>query len=102
MCPIGYDPNREDVLEQAGAYKSLTVSTTAVELKVGATVLAARQAVTIMPIDRDIFWGYDSSVTVANGTKIFKGQFLMLPIGPAVSIYLIAAGSTDVRVGELS
>ena len=100
--PIGYDPNREDVLEVGAVYKSLTVSTSAVELKVGASALATRQAVTLLPIDRDIYWGYDSSVTTANGTKLFKGQFLMIPIGPTVTVYLISTGSTDVRIGELS
>jgi hypothetical protein len=101
--PIGYDPNREDVLEQSASYGTLTVGTSAVELKVGGSALTNRQAITMLPITRDIYWGYNSSVTTSTGTKLFKGQFLMLPIGPSVTVYLIAASAgTDVRIGELS
>lgn len=91
-----------DVLNSQGVYGTLTVGTTAVELKVGASPISDRQAVTMQAMDNAIYWGYNSSVTTSTGTRIFKDQFIMLPIGPDVSVYLIANGAgKNVRIGEL-
>jgi hypothetical protein len=95
--------HRIDVLDSVGLYAELTVGTTPVELKVGGTALVDRQAVTMRPKDNAIYWGYDSSVTTTTGTRIYKDEFLMLPIGDNISVYLIAndAGKL-VSIGELS
>jgi len=60
-----------------GVYGEITIGTSAVEIKVGASRLARRVLVTMQPVDRDMYCGYDSSVTVANGTKIFKSQLVI-------------------------
>jgi len=92
-----------DVLNSDGNQASLTVGTSAVELKVGASPMDLRQAVTMQPKDTGVFWGYTSGVTTSTGTELFKDQFLMLPIGPEVSVYLVATGSgKEVRIGELA
>lgn len=100
---FGFNPDRLDVLGKGAAYGSITVGTIAVELKVGASPLDGRQAVHMMAMDNAVYWGYDSSVTVSTGTRLYKGQFILLPIGDGVSVYLIANGAgKDVRIGELA
>jgi len=95
--------NYIDVLNSEGKYASLSVGLTAVELKVGASVLDKRQAVTIQPNDNGLYYGFDASVTTTTGTKLFKNQFLMLPIGPDIPVYLIADGAgKSARIGELA
>ena len=92
-----------DILNDGAVYKALTVGTTAVELKVGASVLPLRRFITMQANDNSIYWGYDSSVTTSNGTRIFKDQFIALPIGAGTTVFLIADGAgKTVRIGELA
>jgi len=92
-----------DVLNGEGVNGALTVGLTAVELKVGASVLNNRQSVTMQARDNNIYWGYSNAVTTSNGTQLFKNQFLLLPIGAEVSVWLIADGAgKEVRIGELA
>lgn len=89
-------------LDGPGLYGSLSVSTTAVEVKVGASVDEDRQVVTVQPLDGDIYYGYNSSVTTSTGTKIFQGQFFPFEASRRLSIYLIAeSGTVDVRITEV-
>lgn len=100
---IGDSSKVTEALNTSAVYGSLTVGTTAVEVKVGGSVLANRKTVTLQPKDNKIFWGYDSSVTVSNGTQVFKDQFMPLPVGANISIWLISDGAgRDVRIGEIA
>lgn len=83
-------------------YGALTVGTSAIELKVGASPLAERKVVTAQPLSGEIFWGFDSSVTVTTGKKIFRGQDWSKEMGPTQSVFLIAATSINVRITEES
>lgn len=95
--------NYIDVLNSEGVYSSLTVGTSPVELKVGASPIENRQAITMQANDNAIYWGYSNSVTTTTGTRIFKDQFFMLPIGSEVGVWLVADGADkSVRIGELS
>src|SRR5437773_1071325 len=92
-----------DFVNVSGVYGTLTVGTSAVLLKVGGSALTNRRYVTIQPKADKVYWGYDSSVTTSTGTQAFKDQTIILPIGPTITVYLIADGSgRDVRIGELS
>lgn len=95
--------DRFDVLNGDAVYGEITVGTTAVEVKVGGSPLADRRMVHITPKDNQVFWGYDSSVTTSTGTRVWKEQTVFLPVGPDISIYLIAndAGKT-VSIAELA
>lgn len=96
-------PHLYDVLNSEGLYSTITVGTTPIELKVGSTALSKRQAITIQPDDNEIYWGYSNSVSTSNGTRIFKNQFIMLPIGEDIKVWLVANSSGKiVRIGELS
>lgn len=89
-------------LDGPAEYTDLDVSTSAVELKVGASVASYRQAVLIQPVDGEVYYGFDSSVTTSTGFKVFKNQTLFLGVGKDVDVYLIAAsGTVDVRIAEI-
>lgn len=101
--------NVEDQLDQVihglnstGVNGPITVSTTAVEAKVGGARLAGRKLLTILNNGSlDIYYGYSAGVTVANGTPIAKNQLATFNIGDALGVYLVAAsGSHNVRITE--
>jgi len=90
-------------LDGPAVYGNISVITTAIEAKVGTSVLAERSVVTVQPIDGDIYYGYDNSVTITTGTKIIEGQTWPFEAGEQLHIYLIAeAGTVDVRITEVS
>lgn len=92
-----------DTLNSDAVYGTVTVGLTPVELKVGANVLADRRLVTIQPEANKVYWGYDNSVTISNGTRVFKDQFMPLAVGDEISIWLVADGAGKVvRIGELA
>lgn len=92
----------QEVMNIGGQFQSLTVSTTAV-LAIGAgSVLANRKLLVVTPTTGTIFWGTSSAVTAATGTPLVSTQNLFLSVGPAVTIFLIAAASTTVIVQEIA
>lgn len=92
-----------DTLNSDAVYGTITVGTTPVEVKVGASVLERRKLVTIQPKDNKVFWGYSNSVTISNGTQVFKDQFMPIAVGDEISVWLVADGAgKDVRIGELA
>jgi len=89
-------------LNGPAVYNNMNVTTTAVEVKVGASPLEERKILTVQPIDGDIYFGYDSSVTASTGTKIFQGQFFPFEAEASLSIYVIAgSGTVDTRITEV-
>jgi hypothetical protein len=91
----------DDVARTSALYAELTVGTSAVELKVGASALANRKYVTMRPKDNTIYFGFSNAVTSTTGMKMFKDEFYMLPVG--VAVWLIADGaSKKISIGELS
>lgn len=91
-------------IDGPGVYGTISVGTTAVEAKVGASVEESRKVVTIQPMGNKVYYGLDSSVTTATGTRIFKNQILELNYYETVSIWLISddAGGVDCRITEVS
>lgn len=85
-----------------GVQGAVTVSTTAVEVKVGVSRLANRKSLTAHNnSSATLYWGYTSGVTVANGTPLFKDQFISWDVGEDQPIFMIAgSGSNNVRVTE--
>lgn len=84
-------------------YTNLSVTTTAAEAKVGASALDERKVIGIQPLDGDIFWGYDSSVTSTTGHKIYQDVYVEIEASEQLSVYLVAAsGSIDVRISEIA
>lgn len=92
-----------DTINTSGIYKTLTVTTTAIEVKVGASRLADRKLVTLDNTSNNtLYWGYDSSVTTSNFCgRIFKDQQASWGVGANVSIFVIApSGSNAVQISE--
>lgn len=87
-------------LNTGGQYRAQSVTTTAGEALGAATILTNRKLLTITPTTGVVYWGYNSSVTTANGTPIFKNQTLALSASDIVHIYLIAASTIDCRISE--
>jgi hypothetical protein len=94
------DVRSADCLHSGGLEGSLSVSTSAVELKVGGSKLANRKLVTAIP-DGTIYWGYTSGVTTSTGTQIYKDQYVIWSADDTCTIYLItASGTKNVRITE--
>ena len=86
-----------------GVHGAISVSTTPVEVKVGASALSERTMVTIQPLDGDIYYGYDNSVSSSNGTKIFENQTEPFEAGDQLTIWVVAeSGTVDVRITEVA
>lgn len=103
--PVGSSPNQDilarDTINTAGVYGSVTIGTSAVEAKIGASKLINRKSLTITPITNTVYWGYDSSVTTSNGTPIFKSSTFSFDYN--ISIFVISpTASNDIRITEAS
>ena len=95
---------RDDVLDGSYLTGTVSVSTTAVEAKVGATPLTARESLLVYnPGPRIIYYG-PVGVTTGTGFPLAVGQTLQLSVGDTVSVFLITtSGSTvDARIQELA
>lgn len=92
-----------DTLNSTSAYSSLTVGTSAVELKVGGSRLANRKTLFFQNTSGGtLFFGFSSSVTTANGQPVQKNQLIQLTVGDSVQVWLIASASgQDVRIMEV-
>ena len=88
-------------LDGPGVHGAISVTSTPVELKVGASVLEERTIVTMKPLNGDIYYGYSNAVTVATGTLVKKGQFWPLEAGDSLSVWLVSAGTVDTRITEV-
>ena len=87
-------------------FKKVTVGTTPVEVKVGASVLANRHSVLIQNLDDSVllYVGNDDvNATTGNGYVIFpKGTSLNDNIASTLSIYVVAPSNISVILGELA
>jgi len=84
-----------DGLKSGGVYGAvtMTLANTAYEAKFGGTRLAGRKAIHVAIMTNGVYWGLDSSVTVANGTPTAMGQALVFTADPSSSftIFLVCA-----------
>lgn len=82
---------------------NLVTASTAYEAKVGATRLAARKSVVIQATDGDMYWGYNSSVTSATGTLLYKNQTIEFACDPGSTfqVYLVSIlANKNARIAE--
>jgi hypothetical protein len=89
-----------DFIDDSIAFGAITVGTTAVACRIGASILTGRKAISINNRGpRSVYYG-GSGVTIASGTEVSRGEKAFLPIGN-VEIYLISdVAGQDVRVIE--
>lgn len=97
---VSFD-DREDGVSVGGAYTVLTIGTTPVELKVGATALSGRIGLLIRSLSNTIYLGFDNSVTSATGFPLLKNEVSSLSANNAV--WAVASGpSRQVAIMEFS
>ena len=88
-------------LNGPATHGSINVTTTAIEVKVGASPFEERKVITIQPLDGVVYYGYDNTVTSSTGTKLFKSIVFPLEASPSLSVWIIAGtGTVDVRITE--
>lgn len=91
-----------DILNAAGVYGALTVGTSALELKVGASALSGRKFLTVQNLSSsDIYWGFNSSVTVSTGLVIPKKTERTFSVSDSVAVWVIGPNAgLDCRIAE--
>jgi len=82
---------------QQGLSGVLNLTTTAQELKVGASALVNRKTIEMQALDKNVTWGYNTNCEF----DLFKNQFFALPAGENCTLYLKAStGTAAVAVSE--
>ncbi len=99
--------SRLEIIDSAnlgtGTQGALSVTTTATEIRVGASRLAGRSTITAFNNgSQTIYWGYSSGVTTTTGTPLVQNQVGSWKVGDQQSVYLIAtSGTQNVRITEV-
>lgn len=76
----------------------VTVGTSAVEAKVGGSALSGREILIIYnKSNSSIFYG-PSGVTTSTGIELKKNQFVSIPAGEALSVYLISGSAGNIII----
>ena len=91
-----------DVINVSSQYRAQSVTTTAAEATGGTSRLTNRKFISITPTNGTIYWGTSSSVTTVTGSPIFANNTLFLSFTDNVPVYIISAGTVDVRILEAS
>lgn len=96
------EDNIKNIINREGTQGSLTVGTTAVEVRVGASRLAGRKTVSLHNnSNQTIYWGYNSAVTTSTGTPIERAEFVVWSIGEDLPIFVIAGSAgNNARITE--
>lgn len=94
------DLQTSDIMNTAAVSGVISLTTSAVPIRVGATNLANRKYIVLEATSAAIVWGFSAASQPFN---IFKNQFIMMPCGENITIYAkVTTGTGDLSVGELS
>ena len=104
MNGIAYSPEFSDVDNDGYVSGVVSVSTTQVEAKVGANRLVGREALTLTNKGPNRVYYGPTGVTSATGDYLEKNQFLSIPLGESLALFLICATgqSASVVVQEMA
>jgi hypothetical protein len=92
-----------DTVNQALVSGSITVGTTAVAARVGASNLSERQILRIYNGSNGVIYLGDSSVTTESGEPLERKQWITYPLGDQLDVYLISnANRTGIIVQEMA
>ena len=89
---ISFNPELSDVDNDAYLSVNVSVTSTQVEAKVGANRLSGREMVMIQNKGSKTLYYGPSGVTTTTGMPLEKDQYVALPIGDSVGVFLICAG----------
>ena len=102
--PVGSSANGDafvrDSINTSSLNAAISIATTAAEAKAGASRLTNRKFISITPTNGTVYWGSANTVTIANGTPIFKNQCVTMAFTDNVAVWLIGIATTDVRIVE--
>ena len=99
---LSSDGQYDDTLGDGYVAGAISVSTTQVEAKVGASRLTGREYVRVFNNSSGTIYFGPSGVTTSTGEPLFKNQWVSIPLGD-IAIFLIAASSlTDIRIQEFA
>jgi len=92
----------KDTFTSAGSGNARSLASSADILARTTATLSGRTFMAATPTTATIWWGFHSSVTVANGTPIQKNQTATwdFEAGTTVDVYAVASSTADVRVIE--
>lgn len=95
---ISFDPEFSDVDNDGYVSGPVSVTSTAVEAKVGASRLTGREAITITNKgSKTVYYG-PSGVTATTGDVLYKDQFVSLPFGAGVGVFVVCASGDTATV----
>ena len=86
---ISHNPDKSDVNNTDYLSGSVAVSTTQIEAKVGGAPLDKRQGITITNKGPNTLYYGPTGVTAATGDPLVKNQFVSIPAGDCISIFMI-------------
>lgn len=98
-----YTNDRIDVTETEYVQNELSVSTSAIEAKVGSSRIIGRQSIILSNKGPNVVYFGGSGVSASTGAPLYKKQTIKLMVGD-IGIFLICATgqSANVAVQELS
>lgn len=104
MSGISYSPEFSDVDNDGYVSGTVSVTAVAVEAKVGASRLIGREGITITNKGPNVVYYGPAGVTSSTGDLLYKDQFVSLPLGESIAIYVVCTSgqSSTVIVQELA
>lgn len=95
---IVVNPEFSDVLQDGYVTGTVSVGTSETQAKVGSNPLSGRELLYIENRSSNTIYYGPSGVTTSNGARLFKDQFVFLPVGQGVLVFLIAGSSGNTVV----
>lgn len=94
------DLGTSDILDSGGVDAIVALTTTPVQLKVGASALANRKYMVIEALSTNVVWGFSNTT---QSFDIFKSQLIMIPVGPNTQVWAkMSTGTGNIAVGEVA
>jgi len=94
------DLQTTDIMNTAASSTVLSLTTSAVAVRVAGSNLQDRKYIIMEGLGSGIVWGFSPSSQTFN---LFKNQIIMLPCGQNITVYAkVTTGTADLSVGELS
>lgn len=92
------DIQANDVTRAAGLDTVITLTGTAIEVKVGASRLITRKYILMNPTGNGVKWGFSSTT---QSFDVFKNGFIFFPAGPNTPIWINGTAGITVEIGEV-
>lgn len=103
MSSVGFLGRDDEIVNNSYVQSTVTVGTTQVQAKVGASNLTKRQMLRIYNGSNNVVYIGPSGVTTANGEPLEKKQSINIPAGDQINVFIIAGSAdNDVIVSEWS